>query len=93
MTPAELFPKPITAEGATATPEQLREAWTLFWLCECQTAGDLTAILEDQDVPDRGPKGYHWPSYRIADRMLQRARKAGVIRYERGRWVLVEGGQ
>jgi hypothetical protein len=75
--------RPITADGATATPEQLRAAWQRWSLESRKSATTLAVIL--QQVGVEGTAKF-WPTARVADRMLQAARKAGVIRYAKGQW-------
>ena len=75
--------KPITADGATATPEQLTEAWRRWLADPLRTATRLASVLTSVGVV--GTRKY-WPTARVADRMLQRAHKAGAIRFVKGRW-------
>lgn len=82
-----LFPKPITADGATATPEQMARAWSSWVAGSLMTATTLESALIRAGVV--GTARY-WPAARVADRMLQRARKAGVIHFVKGGWELVE---
>ena len=84
-----IWDKTITADGATATPEQLTKAWTR-WVADSavrKTKNDLAHYLTESGVI--GTDKY-WPTDRLADRMLQSARKAGEIRYVKGRWELME---
>ena len=82
-----IWDKPITADGHTATPEQMQAAWD-GWVRNLPAGyHNLTGKLI------RAGAGMGTSPYRCArvtDRMLQKARKAGVIRYEGGRWHLVE---
>lgn len=82
-----IWDKTMTVEGATATPAQLTDAWGRWMLDPLKTAARLASILSSVGVD--GPAKY-WPTARLADRMLQRARKAGEIRFEKGRWVRAE---
>ncbi len=83
-----IWDKPITADGCTATPEQMTEAWEQWG----KGLGPRTALNLAGALRRAGAVGTnkYWPTARVADRMLQKARKAGVIRFEGGRWHLVE---
>ena len=78
----DLWSRGITADGATASPEQLRAAWEYWRLKELKTATTLENCLLRAGVRN----ARCWPLARVADRMLQRARKAGAIKFVRGRW-------
>lgn len=87
----ELWARGITAEGGEATVDQMREAWRMWMKRGLKTQADLEGLLSGQGVPYFGRPATHGrmqgrPAARIADRMLQRARKAGVIRFVKGRW-------
>lgn len=84
----ELWTTPISANGCTATPEQMQKAWARWRLSGLKTATSLAADLERAGAA--GTNAY-WPTDRVADRMLQKARKAGVIRFSKGRWVFPDG--
>lgn len=79
------FTKPITSCGYTATPEQLQAAWD-EWRSKVSFdmngyASGLESIVWEFDKNNRNY------SMRMADRMIQMARKAGHIKYINGRWV------
>lgn len=82
-----IWDKPIVADCHLATPEQLQTAWDR-WLRILP--GDATSLAGILCREGAGTDARPWRCARVADRMLQKARKAGVIRYERGRWHLVE---
>lgn len=85
----DLWTKPITADGATATPEQMREAWA-WWLRDGYgTMAGLSRSLAGAGVTGRSAR--HRGIDHLADRMLWHAKKAGVIRYVKGRWEVVDG--
>ncbi len=83
-----IWDKPITADGCTATPEQLTKAWER-WVesRDLKTATSLAVALTRAGAVGTCK---FWPTARVADRMLQKARKAGAIRFERGQWHIVE---
>lgn len=82
-----IWDKPITADGHTATPEQLQKAWARWVRNLPEDASLLTGILCSEGA---GTNARPWRCSRIADRMLQKARKAGAIRYEKGQWRIME---
>lgn len=82
-----IWDKSITADGATATPEQLTDAWGRWLLDPLRTATRLADILTSVGVVGTAK---YWPTAPVADRMLQRARKAGEIRFVKGRWETQE---
>ena len=82
--------KPISAGRADATPEQMQNAWRA-WVSdhriEDRTARRLATLLclvGAISAPSR------WPCARVADRMIQKARKAGVIEFRKGRWHVIQ---
>lgn len=79
--------KPISADGCTATPEQMTEAWKRWGDRGPRTAMYLAFALERAGAVGTNK---FWPTGRVADRMLQKARKAGAIRFVKGTWVLVD---
>ena len=91
-------PEPVTrwnvgerfqdALSEAATPEQLTKAWGRWIASPRPTASMLATCLVQVGVV--GTSKY-WPTARVADRMLQRARKAEAIRFERNHWI-VNGG-
>lgn len=83
---SDLWDKPITAGGSTATPEQLRAAWEGWTRATLKSATTLATHLSRVGVTGSAK---FWPTAGVADRMLQRARRAGVIRYVNGRWEIV----
>lgn len=88
---SELWTKPITAYTITVSPEQQAEAWMQVWGGRTGiTAAGLSYQLVQVGVL-RWRKGDRVAAG-VAHRMLQHARKAGVIRYERGRWHLTADG-
>ena len=88
MTPGmDLWTKPITADGHDATVEQQKAAWVGWIGCGCRTSSTLAHWLIRSGA---GNDVFSWRCDRVADKMLQRARKAGVIRFEKGRWQLVQ---
>lgn len=82
--------KTITAGGHTATPAQLQKAWE-GWVEQGGGRGHALTRWLEMRAPD-GAKAL--PRYhRITDRMLQKARKAGAICFEKGVWRIVEKGE
>jgi hypothetical protein len=79
-----IWDKPIMAGGATATPEQLSEAWSAWRSGTDRKAPGLTRALQSAGV--HGTHRYHRTPDRVAGRMLQKARKAGAIRFVKGWW-------
>lgn len=75
----------MSADGAEATAEQLTAAWVRWCDGRLMTATALATTLLRVGVCG---KNVCWPTARLADRMLQKARKAGAIRFEKGRWVM-----
>ena len=75
------FTKPIMSYGYTATPEQLQAAWDEWRSCGTDRR-NLASGLEGI-IWEFNPNG----SMRMADRMIQMARKAGHIKYINGKWM------
>ena len=75
-----IWDKPITADGHTATPEQLQAAWDRWIRNLPEDAALLTGILCREGA---GTNARPWRCARVADRMLQKARRrlfvAGII--------------
>ena len=74
----------MTADGATATQEQLHQAWAAFEASLPAKARTLELALTDAGVTGTNQ---HYPTHRLADRMIQKARKAKLITYSGGVWV------
>lgn len=81
-----IWDKPITADGCTATPEQMQKAWD-EWVFTGRRGKAALAYL----LTKAGAVGTckFWPTGRVADRMLQKARKAGAVRFVKGRWEII----
>ena len=87
MTPAHdpaFWPARMTRDGCTATAEQMAEAWAAWWPRLPEHRAYLVVDLPINRISQP------W-AHRLADAMLQRARKAGIIEYRQGRWWPVEG--
>ena len=82
----DFWDKPITADGATASPEQQAEAWRLWLRRSEKSASGLAADLRTAGVVGTAQS---WPTHRVADRMLQKARKGGAVCYVNGRWEML----
>lgn len=76
--------KSMTAYGVTVDAADIQAAWDKWIKKPPRTAFGLEYAIEEQKrVVSMDPY-----AMRIADRMLQKARKAGVIRYSSGAWYL-----
>ena len=89
------WPKSMTAYGVTMQRETLEAAWEAWLAMPAHIprgALSLQTRLELQGAPEFSGSGwFDGPvAARIADRMLQRARKAGVIRWNDKAWEKVE---
>lgn len=81
--PEDFWPETMTRNGETATREQMAAAWEKW---DWHSYSHLAAKLSNAGAGDPHKK---WTCIRLADSMLQRARKAGHIRFEGGKWVEV----
>lgn len=86
MKASEMKWREIKTGGLTFTPEQLAEAWEQ-WLRHPRR--DLMAL----DFILRRVTGYEEGCNRTGDKMLQRARRAGVVRWNGKTWSVVEGAE
>lgn len=79
----------MTINGIVVTQGAQRAALKLFLQNDSRRAKDLKTFLEDQGVPvyNGFDQGERLVSNRAADRLLQNARKAGIIAFVGGRWV------
>jgi len=90
------WPASMTAYGVTVQRETLEEAWENWWGPWTSSQRGWLLMKELREValwvtyhPDaRNVSTGVWS--RIADRMLQRARMAGVIRFNGKEWEKVE---
>lgn len=77
-----LWEKPIEVGEYSSSPELMAKAW-LDWMSRGKyTRDDLVSALSRA-----GEKKFHWT---IASRMLQRAKRAGVIRFNGRVWEKVQ---
>ena len=80
----------LTVNGILIKQESQIQALKLFLQNDGRQAKHLETFLEDLGVPV-----YHGiylnqnklVANRVADRLLQKARKIGIIKFEKGRWV------
>lgn len=82
-----IWDKPITADGCTATPEQQQAAWKSWIERGNGRTSDLAGFLVNAGA---GNSAHRWRCSEVAHRMVQKARKAGVIRFNGRGWELVE---
>ena len=79
---------PRTGGGATVSPEHQQAAWDGWRQQGYGRASALTRWLEFAVADERDASPNYYP---IADKMLQRARKAGAIRFNGRVWEPVPG--
>ena len=78
--------KPMVVEGYTVPTEI--EDYAVAWLRSATVFKnhELVGLLIRRGVPPSSAAGGYSPAYRIADRLLQRERKARNIRFGGGKW-------
>ena len=78
------WPDTIKRDGCVAHRPEMELAWK-EWRFGDRTCSRLAACLERSG--GRNVDGVKkWPFHRLADAMLQRARQAGEIEYQKGKW-------
>ena len=83
----ELWTKPIRAYGHEATPEQQREAWAA-WLRQGEESKYWMKLNRlATELRNRGVR----EATTVAERMLKRAKKVGLIRAGKNYWELTDG--
>lgn len=84
-----VFTRPIVADGVRATPEQQARAFVRFARMSGQKRySDLARFLVEEPLEVVGRTDPHYPTHRLADRMLQKARKAGLARFNGKEWEI-----
>lgn len=76
----DFWPDKMTRSGETATRQQMEAAWGAW---SGGRGHDLIKRLRHAGAGD----GRAWSCSRLADAMLQKARKAGLVKFECGKWV------
>lgn len=78
----------MTIYGTVVTQETQIRALKLFLQNQSRRAKDMVAFLEDVGVPVyvATQQGQLLISMRAADRLIQQAKKAGIITFTKGRW-------
>ena len=90
VTDPAFWPATMTADGVQATAEQMALAMELFFRDGAHRRGGrqhfgLTSLLNRKvAVKVVGDLNTDYPTHRLADRMLQYARRKGAIRFRRG---------
>ena len=80
----------MTVNGILIKQETQVAALRLFLKNESRQARSLETFLEDLGVPvyhGYTPRLEKPVAMRAADRLIQKARKAGIIRFFAGRWI------
>lgn len=88
----DIWGKPITVGMLTATPGQQRDAWNAWTDLphSHRSRIDLAQCIENSGLGDGTCQDM--PDYMgIADEMIDRARRAGIIEYRSGSWRLAAG--
>lgn len=83
----EFWPDVSERDGCTATAEVMAMAFRLWTQEPEMHYSTLTALLPRVGAKDH--KGVKWPFARIADYMVQKARKAGIIKFDNKVWHVV----
>lgn len=84
-----VWDRAMKVKDASATPEQLQAAWDKWCKDAPQRRAYLHLSIYLRDAGATRLPCVSWPFTRLADRMLQKARKAGEIEYRCGRWHIV----
>ena len=78
--PHNFWPESMTRAGETATRSQMQSAWAQW------EGGRGVGLIKALQKAGAGEEMRVWSCSRLADAMLQRARKAGYVISESQKW-------